>query len=384
MLDKNQPKSVSFSVKNKSSSEQSIDLLAESSLSISLPTASLVLAGNETKTQSFNVSAVNESPGLKSIKLIALNQGKRVAEHDLNCLSVKASHSTAIDAGSLQGQEISKGMAQLFGVKIANNGDETEDYNLSVDNNVSGLEARFVSGTLSVPANSTATASLLINPGFNASAGLKSITVKAKGKSTASQSASFTILSSITVPGQIEFTVYPKELSINAGEEKTLIVKVKNAKENELNDLFAGLSGAGNYLKASQPAKQMHIAFNEEKTIYFTVKAVNDSSQGEFDLSLEASSQGITEKKTIKLFFNKPLSSAGGRQADSNALLVPSEFSSSPSGFISLGGLSGLGIPALIILIFVAFIYFSKKARKPETQAVEGLKAAIDKIHGAS
>jgi len=368
--DSNQISFISFNVSNKSDREQTIDLDVESSLNISLSETHVTLAGSQTKPESMAITLSNATEsGLKSIRLIALKNNQRIAEYDINCLAIKPKYSTAIDSSSLQGSEISVGTSQSFEILVSNNGDEIEDYALSVEENISGLTASFSSSRLSVPAKESKSVMLSINPTVNASGGAKTITLKANGKSTASQQASFTVLTSITKPGQIEVVSWPAELSVSSGQEMTVLIKVKNTQSNELNDLIVSLSGAESFLQVSQPVKQMHLASNEERTISILLKAKENLGEEEVNLTLQAESQGIEVEKTVKLLVNKPLSSTTA------GLSIPEEFKTTPSGFVSLGSLGSLGLLLAVIIIVVAFLYYRKQ--KPEN--IAAIKEAIKK-----
>lgn len=371
--DTNQVASLSFNIKNRSESQQTIDLSVESGLNALLSSSSATLAANETQSKTLTVSASgNTEPGLQPVKLVASRNNQRMAEYDINCVNVNPIHSTSMDASPLQGTEISIGATQSFEITISNNGDEIEDYTLSINSIPSGLNASFSQSTLSIPAKESRKVMLSISPGTQTTGGSKTIALKAQGKSTVTQSVSFTVLTSVTLSGQIEFVSWPAELSINSGQDMTVLVKIKNAKNNELNDLIVKLLGAESFIEVSQPSKQMHITPSQERTISIPVKAKENLGQEEVSLTLQAKSQGITEEKTVKLLVNKPLST------DQNESLsgIPSEFASTPSGFVALGSMGSLGLLVVIIVIVLAFIYYSKQ--KPES--IKALKEAIKKV----
>jgi uncharacterized membrane protein len=371
--DTNQVASLSFNIKNRSESQQTIDLSVESGLNALLSSSSVTLAANETQSKTLTISASgNTEPGLQPVKLVASRNNQIMAEYDINCVNVNPIHSTSMDASPLQGTEISIGATQSFEITISNNGDEIEDYTLSINSIPSGLNASFSQSTLSIPAKESKKVMLSISPGTQTTGGSKTITLKAQGKSTVTQSVSFTVLTSITSSGQIEFVSWPAELSINSGQDITVLVKIKNAKNNELNDLIVKLLGAENFIEVSQPSKQMHITPSQERTISIPVKAKENLGQEEVSLTIQAKSQGITEEKTVKLLVNKPLST------DQNEALsgIPKEFASTPSGFVALGSMGSLGLLVVIIVIVLAFLYYNKQ--KPES--IKALKEAIKKV----
>ncbi len=107
-------------------------------------------------------------------------------------------------------------------------------------------------------------------------------------------------MAAVPTPG-IEIVDYPKDISVERGWAKYPVIKVKNTGETELYNVKLSVVGIPSVWVNIEPEIISKLSINETKQFKLKITVPTNAKQGEYTISLIASSNKTTDKKSFIL-----------------------------------------------------------------------------------
>ncbi len=364
-LDKNHSTRIPIQLTSNLDRTQTVHVSVDSDLPTTVP-GDVVLNSGQTRTVYFDVNArISDDVGEHSIDVYAWNElYSTTAEQSVNVRSLRRAD---VDLVSDRHIEIEQGSMGIFVVRINNQGDYDDDFNLSAVNKPGeGESIGFSRSNFEVSKGSTADIYVSVSIPCDMNLGDYDFNILVKRNRTVifRKNVSFTVVESTYFPGRpdVEISSYPKRVVIDAGTSKKFYFQLKNNTGNEIKGLRLALL----YLPSGvsiTPNKFDLPAFSVVN-ISGEIHADEEVEEGEFSGKIELFTDDARSLSDFSVYINS--AESGGSDDEDNEVPFLAGLFSFGAGLLSIG--TGFLIGLVVILLIAVILMGSVNNNKNEIE----------------
>jgi len=352
-VEKGESEKIYFSVENETDEEQQVFFSAGGNLAAKLSQQSAWLEGNEERDFYIEVK-VSEDAVVKDY-----NAALRVWNSDYGiqrslCIRPERAHSVSLEPEQ-DVVTIEECKSAVFTLMARNIGDYSEDFELEIENDYSGIEAVLSEERFELGKHSSRQVYVSVNLSEGLGPGTYHIKVVGEaGREDFEEELTILVVEEIVaLPGKVLVAGYASSVSMDANSEKSVFVTLWNNSEEKAEGISVMLLGlpAG----VSSDSKNVSLQPGEKKVVELVLKAL-PGTKGEFDAELYIGNQDFSERKNVKVVVQETIEAQ-----------QPEEEGFIPAGLAVAGGTAILGLAVLIIII-IAFVLLARAFGKPNTQ----------------
>ncbi|VVB99582.1 Uncharacterised protein [uncultured archaeon] len=342
-------------VYNETDKEQEILLGAEGPAGINAELGSerLFIAPNGARETTLTVTASDNAEfGKQEITLIA--SGRKGEKTKKINVEITREHVLSLYAkdNSFDLRQCSVSASEAFEVEISNSGGYTETVYFSTDNPDPKINARLSDSTMTLLKGETKKIYVFVVPGQEAKIGTHYVTLVAKASGEEERlDLKFRVIAA-QVPGIIEITSYPKEISVDAGTDKQIMFTIANRGSEKLQNVRLKMKGAGNGIYFF-PNDGISIEAGQSAEIRAKVHAVDTNENSTSFASVEATSGDAKDSKGVTM---KTIGTGQSGAQPGNGSLI--------TGLLNLTGSSLTAVAIIIVLATALFVAYVAGTRK--------------------
>jgi uncharacterized membrane protein len=342
-LDKGTDKNISFTVKNNTSSDITVNLQTVADIPTEVQT-SVDLGPNQTKTLKLKASArLDEATGKHYVKLYAWTANYRVYKDA--CFEVGKKRKTNI---SLKDSNISIEQCSnsVFVLLLENKGDYNESYSIEVGNSTKA-KITIPDKNISLMPGKSKEIFINVDVPLDMKEGAYWFDIIIKGKETFTKRLYFDVVKAPEkVASTVEIATYPSKIVLFPGEDKTISVSLANLSTEKITGIvISWTTPQGIEIENAT----VDLESKETAAFEFNVWAADDMEPGTYygTLSMKVDDKEVSKKITLVITTEEQAAPVeeGGEQPEQGEGFAP---------FAVLGSLSQpLGIGLIILLIIV-------------------------------
>ncbi len=359
-LSKGQSKEFKIKITNNSDNAQEIFLSSDGKLENTLSAYKVNVRANSTELVTLKIKASESaSQGSYDIKVTAENSEKTASKTIKIEVGKKHSIELLVQNNDFEARQCSASRGQTFEVTLVNSGDYSENVKLSLGNVDESIQAVLTEKQFEIAKGGQKKFFVFIAPSYSATLGNYTVRLSARTSNVeVSENLRFRVVQAAADVQRnvLQILSYPQEITLQAGEEKTLLFTIKNPTGSEMQNIVLRLYGADNAITAF-PVSFATLGAGETKTISRTIAAFENAQNKTYNATLEVHADGYASAKNIAIII------AQSDQNESDNGVV--------SGLFVLFGNKGMqAIAIILIALLVIFALVAVAVRSGKSDEV--------------
>ncbi|MBI4053254.1 MAG: hypothetical protein HY394_04410 [Candidatus Diapherotrites archaeon] len=328
---------IRFSLESLSDSSQTVDLATESGLVVGL-SEPVFLPAKETRVFDLNVVArKSDKTGAHDIALFAWSGDYK--QKRTTCVNVRGVHDSAFE---LLGNDI--GIARetngVFTLRVSNDGDFDERYNLRISNPYRDISVDTLSQSFTVRAHESRDVFISVSALADAELGRRSLTLRVTGADEFVSSISFVVVESAESAEGFSLSSYPGQARLKQGEEQKLVFSFRNSRQETVEGVSTRLIGFPDGV--TLVAGTVDVLPGQSKNVEAVLRVSSDVKPGTYNGTLLVKNREFNFSKPFTLYVEQAVSAQNGGNGGQNGPF---------SGFFTLGRDAVIGLIVLLALI---------------------------------
>jgi len=294
---------------NKTDESQEISLSSVSDLPNSLSEHKVTLLAHAEKAIRLKVSAREQDrSGKYKISVYAWNNNEREDEEVEAEVATRHNIEILVQNNDFDARICSASSSQVFDILLINRGDFDEKARLSIENRNSTIQATLSDTQITLPKRSERHVYVFINPSLDTRPGDYTVKFTAKtGTEQEEKLLKFRVIESPPEPQQgiLEITSYPTQAGILQGEDKELLISVKNPTAGPMENVTVRILGLGDGLFA-RPKTIGVLGAKESATASLLLHASEGDINRAVNAIIEARATGYVTTKQVVINVGTP------------------------------------------------------------------------------
>jgi len=342
-LDKGEDKNVSFTVKNLTSDDITVDLQTVADLPTEVQ-GSIELGPRKSKRLEFNVeSRESDDTGKHYVKLYGWTSSHRVEKKA--CISIDKEHKSVVTVQENK-LDITQCENNVFVLLIENQGDYTEDYEVEVSNST-GAKITLSDDEFELKKGKSQEVFVNVDVPLEMSEGDYSFDVIVKDGKTVTKKLYFKVVKpDAPVLSIVEFASYPSKIVFYPGEEKIVSLSITNLADYTVSDV-----GVEWFLPGFLSAESSTVTVKGKETTIIEqgILASDDIAPGTYTGTVKMTVDDKEVSKKVSIVVLDPDAEIGSEEGEEGEEGLFAPF----IGLATLGGATGIGLIILLTIVIV-------------------------------